>query len=237
MPVRLTAYLRSGALERKTFGDGAFTIGRSARASLCLDDPRVSREHAKLIGEGGVWRLEDLASKNGTRINGRATASAPIPGDAWLSIGGVPVRFERMDVPASPRADPGLADAAIDALLDGCLDAVRDISGRQRASLWSRWDGEYELVLRRGDNFPRERMDLIRDVGARGALRIANDFAGPKEAGAIVCLPVFVDAFVAGVIYADGAAPVRACSSFDIELLRGLAEQAAIGLAARRRAG
>ena len=45
-------------------------IGRSSEA-LPLSDPTISRRHAELTPDGGKWYLQDLASANGTFLNGR----------------------------------------------------------------------------------------------------------------------------------------------------------------------
>ena len=45
---------------------GTLTLGRSATADVPIDDPQVSRQHARLhVGE--VMELEDLGSANGTK--------------------------------------------------------------------------------------------------------------------------------------------------------------------------
>jgi hypothetical protein len=49
---------------------GQFVIGRSTECQLSLDDPLVSRRHARLIvTEAGVF-IEDLGSRNGVLIGG-----------------------------------------------------------------------------------------------------------------------------------------------------------------------
>jgi two-component system, NtrC family, sensor kinase len=45
-------------------------IGRSSEA-LQLADPTISRRHAELTPDNGRWYLQDLASANGTFLNGR----------------------------------------------------------------------------------------------------------------------------------------------------------------------
>ena len=45
-------------------------IGRDASCDLILADPRVSQIHARVLRQGPTWVLEDLASRNGTAING-----------------------------------------------------------------------------------------------------------------------------------------------------------------------
>jgi predicted component of type VI protein secretion system len=47
------------------------TIGRSADCDIVLDDRQVSRLHARILWRGDGYELEDLASKNGTHLNGR----------------------------------------------------------------------------------------------------------------------------------------------------------------------
>jgi signal transduction histidine kinase/ActR/RegA family two-component response regulator len=51
--------------------DGPSTIGRSPEATVMIDDPGVSRVHARIRrGTLGLFELEDLSSKNGTFLNG-----------------------------------------------------------------------------------------------------------------------------------------------------------------------
>ena len=51
-----------------------FIVGRAPGCELRLSDPRVSGEHAAIYFEEGHWRLRDLASSNGTRLNGQPIA-------------------------------------------------------------------------------------------------------------------------------------------------------------------
>ncbi len=55
---------------------GETTLGRSARNDLKFDDSTISREHAKIIEENGHFRLIDLGSANGTRVNNRIIRQA-----------------------------------------------------------------------------------------------------------------------------------------------------------------
>jgi pSer/pThr/pTyr-binding forkhead associated (FHA) protein len=58
------------------------TVGRSAGCELRLDDPKVSRQHATLLAEGGGLSVRDDGSLNGTWLNDRR-----IDGLATLRIG------------------------------------------------------------------------------------------------------------------------------------------------------
>ena len=57
--------------ERTVEVDGApLTVGRAADNGLALADPRVSRHHCRLQARRGTLVLTDLASTNGSRVNG-----------------------------------------------------------------------------------------------------------------------------------------------------------------------
>ena len=62
--------------------DAEFTIGRDSDNMLQLDNPGVSRYHARIRREGWPFYIEDLGSTNGTKINGK-----PIPQKASLKKG------------------------------------------------------------------------------------------------------------------------------------------------------
>lgn len=56
---------------------GEVLIGREPDCTIVIPDRQVSRHHARLwVDAQGVW-LEDLASKNGTHVNGRRV-EAPV---------------------------------------------------------------------------------------------------------------------------------------------------------------
>lgn len=46
------------------------TIGRNANNDVHIDNPAVSRFHAKIIVQGDQFYVEDLQSTNGTYVNG-----------------------------------------------------------------------------------------------------------------------------------------------------------------------
>jgi DNA-binding winged helix-turn-helix (wHTH) protein len=53
-------------LDRQTL-----TIGRSPECSIVLEDRQVSRIHARITWRDDHYEIEDLASKNGTHLNGQ----------------------------------------------------------------------------------------------------------------------------------------------------------------------
>jgi signal transduction histidine kinase len=62
-------------------------LGRSSEA-LALSDNTVSRRHAELTPDGGVWFVRDLGSQNGTFVNGvRVEGRVPLRAGDQLRIG------------------------------------------------------------------------------------------------------------------------------------------------------
>jgi len=77
--------------------DGAVkTVGRAPRADFVLDAALVSRLHCRLTASAaGGLEVLDLASTNGTFVNGRRVhRSALVPGDQ-LGVGRVELTVER----------------------------------------------------------------------------------------------------------------------------------------------
>jgi pSer/pThr/pTyr-binding forkhead associated (FHA) protein len=65
----------------------AYEIGRAEDTDIELDSPTVSRLHAKLVKQGGVWFLEDMESRNGCSVNGKRVKSARLDEGDLFGIG------------------------------------------------------------------------------------------------------------------------------------------------------
>lgn len=77
-------------------------IGRAADNAIPLDDSLVSAYHARISFAGGQWLLEDLGSRNGTRLNEMAVEGpvALAAGDE-VHIGETRLRFSTSQSPPS----------------------------------------------------------------------------------------------------------------------------------------
>jgi hypothetical protein len=76
--------------------EGELVLGRDqASADLVIDDPGVSRRHARLVTDGGGVVVEDLGSSNGTFVNGeRITAPVELGADDEVQVGGTVLGVE-----------------------------------------------------------------------------------------------------------------------------------------------
>jgi len=70
-PASLIVVDPNGQRKRVPVDPVPFLIGRQPENHLILRDSRVSRSHARILVENGVYVLEDLGSRHGTFVNGR----------------------------------------------------------------------------------------------------------------------------------------------------------------------
>ena len=80
----------------------AMFIGRDDQCELTIDDPSVSRRHARLYTEKQAGRsphivLQDLGSTNGTFVNNQPTDRSQIESGDTIYLGDVELRFEMLD--------------------------------------------------------------------------------------------------------------------------------------------
>jgi pSer/pThr/pTyr-binding forkhead associated (FHA) protein len=103
-PVSGRLVLESGLGKGEYSLDAAVvTIGRSRSNDISLDDARVSRHHARIVRDGAGYLLEDLNSRNGTRVDDRPVRdSCALANGALLQIGDSTFRFQLMAPEAAP---------------------------------------------------------------------------------------------------------------------------------------
>ncbi|MFN7976913.1 MAG: adenylate/guanylate cyclase domain-containing protein [Vicinamibacterales bacterium] len=96
---RLRVQSPGGRLTMHALAAGETAIGRDAKAGLVLDDARISRRHALLVRDDGRVMVSDLASRNGTFLNGRRLGAGPevlAPGDV-IKVGDFTLVFEPVE--------------------------------------------------------------------------------------------------------------------------------------------
>ncbi len=140
--------LAVSALGRRFTIDGAepVGIGRDRTNALVCLDPRVSRFHARLRREGGVWWLEDLGSLNGTYREGRRVDRLAIQAATRVLLGGedgVPIELVPLEVRPTPGPPTPLR-------IGRCCDndvVISDLSvSRHHARLIPEAPGEWLLL-------------------------------------------------------------------------------------------
>jgi len=98
VPAKLSIHVPTQAVAIHVLDDGAdLTLGRAPENDCVLAHDSVSRRHARIENTGdGRWRIEDLGSKNGIRVDGNRVEDAELAPSQWLAIGDVFCEFERV---------------------------------------------------------------------------------------------------------------------------------------------
>lgn len=87
MFLHIVVSINGSELYRYSFTENEILIGRSSECDVFLDNPGVSRTHAKLLHEGEQVKLIDLNSGNGTFLNGQAISEAFVDSGDNIGIG------------------------------------------------------------------------------------------------------------------------------------------------------
>jgi len=87
------------------------SIGRSADNVLPLADKKSSRKHAKIERVGDEYRINDLGSGNGTKVNGKDVNTHVLAKGDEIAIGLTTMFVLSMDTPAKPAAPPAPASS------------------------------------------------------------------------------------------------------------------------------
>lgn len=75
---------------------GRVVVGRSRECDVQVDDANASRRHCEIVQDGGdTWEVVDLGSTNGTELNGRRVARAPLADGDRIRIGETEIVFAR----------------------------------------------------------------------------------------------------------------------------------------------
>lgn len=85
------------------FGE-EFFVGRGAECRVRLYDPLVSRRHARIYPDGGVWMIEDLGSRNGSILDEKrigAPMALPSVGELRVNEAGPVLQLETV-APGAP---------------------------------------------------------------------------------------------------------------------------------------
>ena len=63
------------------------TVGRDPANLVCIDDFAVSRRHCIIVHDGDRYRIRDMASHNGTFVNGQRVDESPLQNGDRIAVG------------------------------------------------------------------------------------------------------------------------------------------------------
>ncbi|WP_395849815.1 sigma 54-interacting transcriptional regulator [Cystobacter fuscus] len=110
---------------------GTLLVGRAPTADVHVEDPSVSRQHARVLVEEGEVRITDLESHNGVRLNGERVVGAQLlhTGDV-VTLGKVTLVFHCGDgaLPRRPSLDAPALRARLAEEVDRVLSYERAVS-------------------------------------------------------------------------------------------------------------
>ena len=109
-PPRLVVRLKGRPLRTYPFAGQEVTIGRLPDNDIVIDNLSVSRSHAAVAASGDGYIVRDLASKNGTMLNGAPVASARLADGDVISVGKYDILFQ---IPTLEGASAGELDQTI----------------------------------------------------------------------------------------------------------------------------
>jgi predicted component of type VI protein secretion system len=96
----LTRFRLRFLLQEIDLPQGDTLVGRSANCQVTLDDPLVSREHARIRIQGASASVEDLGSRNGVQLAGQSiVGAAPLASGDRIRIGTQDLVF--LELPAN----------------------------------------------------------------------------------------------------------------------------------------
>jgi hypothetical protein len=87
------------------------TLGRLAENDIQLEHNSVSSRHAELVQEGGDFKVNDLDSTNGTRVNGERIQESKLRRGDIVRFGNIELLYDSEFAPpvqALPDPSPGI---------------------------------------------------------------------------------------------------------------------------------
>jgi Protein of unknown function (DUF3662)/FHA domain len=93
-PVQPSRAVLSGGGRRSVLSGRSMVLGRGREADIVVDDANVSRKHAELRHDEDGWRVVDLGSTNGVKVNRRQVDQALLQHGDRITLGLTDLDFE-----------------------------------------------------------------------------------------------------------------------------------------------
>lgn len=96
----------------RLLSEGEQLVGRAPECGICVNEPTVSRHHARITVADGKVTVEDLDSSNGTTVDGVPITKATLPLLAQVHFGKATFQLISRNIPIGPE----IHDASTDRL-------------------------------------------------------------------------------------------------------------------------
>lgn len=159
------------------------TIGRHPENVVRIKSEKASRHHAVIepveVG-GDSFRVRDLGSRNGTKVNGERVSESVLAEGDVISVGGLELRFERRGSQASAAEDDGQPERR--------LGSARKVRAAGADVDQAAWVGEIRAVM---ETFADPavandgRIGLI-DAGGSPSAALDGEGLGPRCLGMLL---------------------------------------------------
>jgi len=87
-------YKEGGIAKKLAVEEHECMLGRAPECNLILAQAGISRNHCKIVEKEDQFLLEDLNSKNGTRVNGVYVKTVELSSGDIIQIGEYQLRFQ-----------------------------------------------------------------------------------------------------------------------------------------------
>src|SRR5687768_12822860 len=85
--------------------DREIVIGRLPDCDIVVSDKSASRRHARVFRAQGAWRVSDLGSSHGTKVNGSKVKETGLAHNDRIAVGEAEILFfDESLTPAPPRS-------------------------------------------------------------------------------------------------------------------------------------
>lgn len=104
MTFRLIMQTSTGARTEYPLEKAEIFLGRDLSNDIVINDPEVSRRHARLVKTGNVYAIEDLGSTNGTFLRGQRLSGLVVLISGEIVTFGEKVLLKYEETPIDPNA-------------------------------------------------------------------------------------------------------------------------------------
>ncbi len=102
-----------------------YTVGRSSKCELRVDDSLASSQHARFEQQDGLWCVVDLDSRNGTFVNGSRVEGATLMDADMIRIGRTEIVFNsREQAAADAWGEASQRITRMKRMIEGAMDSA-----------------------------------------------------------------------------------------------------------------